>query len=199
MKKLELANNSNTPIPILIELSKDDDYRVRRAVAYNSNTPVTILAELGKDDDYGVREAVAKNSNYKKSCNVSECKDCKNLKTGFCIFDKNNNCNFESILLINNDEALKQTEGKIRMDLVMKGLAIPLYELGKILTFGLKKYQEDSWKQVPLAKYEAALSRHLNEYFKGNLIDEESGELHLSHALTNLCFMVYLSITNKGE
>ena len=97
-----------------------------------------------------------------------------------------------------DDEALKQTDGKIRMDLVMRGLAFPLYELGKVLTFGLKKYKEDSWKQVPIAKYEAALSRHLNEYYKGNLIDSESGLSHLSHALCNLAFLVYLQIT-KGE
>ena len=62
-KSFDTYSNINTPVTTLIKLSKDDDYRVRRAVAYNSNTPVTILAELGKDSCSYTREAVAFNSN----------------------------------------------------------------------------------------------------------------------------------------
>ena len=115
------------------------------------------------------------------------CKNCQYLE-----------CQEKKINLINNED-LKQTNGKVRMDLVNRGLAVPLYELGKILTFGLSKgYQEDSWKKVSSVKYEAALERHLNKYYRGILTDEESGESHLSHALANLAFLVYFEKT-RGE
>ena len=81
------------------------------------------------------------------------------------------------------------------MGLVLKEFALPLFEMGKILTFGIKKgYKESSWMQVDPSKYIDAMSRHLNEHFKGNLIDPESNELHLSHALVNLAFLVYFEV-----
>ena len=39
MAKKELASNPNTPAEILIELSKEGDWRVRSSAASNPNTP----------------------------------------------------------------------------------------------------------------------------------------------------------------
>ena len=62
--KCAVAENINTPIAVLIELSKDDDHDVRRAVARNINTPIIVLIELSKDNNYGVKGAVGRNITY---------------------------------------------------------------------------------------------------------------------------------------
>ena len=63
----------------------------------------------------------------------------------------------------------------------------------KILSFGSKKYGDNSWQQVSEFedRYYAALMRHLVEWRKGNKIDEESGLSHLSHAMCNLVFLCW--------
>ena len=50
MKKFELSINPNTPAETLMELSKDDEWSVRRRVASNPNTPAETLSELAKDE-----------------------------------------------------------------------------------------------------------------------------------------------------
>jgi hypothetical protein len=58
-----VAKNPKTPVGVLRELSKDENEYVRRGVAYNPNTPVDVLKELAKDKDGNVRWYVAKNTN----------------------------------------------------------------------------------------------------------------------------------------
>ena len=58
-----LAQNPNTPIEVLIELSKDKDWYVRSAIAQNPNTPIEVLVELSKDEVFIVRTGVAINTN----------------------------------------------------------------------------------------------------------------------------------------
>lgn len=66
--------------------------------------------------------------------------------------------------------------------------------LARVLTFGAKKYAPENWRKVdnPIDRYMAAAMRHMNAHRQGELRDEESGELHLSHALTCLSFLVEL-------
>ena len=45
-KKIQLAQNANTPVAVLAALAKDEDPYVRREVAWNPNTPVEALAEV---------------------------------------------------------------------------------------------------------------------------------------------------------
>lgn len=61
----------------------------------------------------------------------------------------------------------------------------------RVLTFGAKKYARDNWKKVPGGRdrYFAALQRHLAAWQSGEIIDPESGENHLDHALCNLYFL----------
>jgi hypothetical protein len=50
-----------------------------------------------------------------------------------------------------------------------------------------------TWQNLPdfEERYYAALRRHLNAHRQGALLDPESKELHLSHALCNIAFLVW--------
>lgn len=85
---------------------------------------------------------------------------------------------------------LKYDKGKLRFDLVL-----PIWEEGiaRALTYGANKYTDNSWQNVDDFKnrYYAALRRHLNAYRKGEIFDEESGLMHLEHALANIGFLLW--------
>lgn len=75
-----------------------------------------------------------------------------------------------------------------------------LDELVKILNYGVKKYGKPSgWQHVENMedRYFAALMRHLSAWRQGERIDPESGELHLSHALCNVVFLVWKELQEK--
>ena len=88
---------------------------------------------------------------------------------------------------------------KTRMDLLMCGCAKSLEQVAKVLTFGAKKYADDNWRLVPDAKkrYHAALHRHLNAYYQGKKLDDETGLSHLSHALCCLHFLLEFELEGK--
>lgn len=71
--------------------------------------------------------------------------------------------------------------------------------LAEVLTFGARKYAPDNWMLVENGeqRYLDALYRHLNAFRLGETHDPESGLHHLSHALTNIAFLHYLSTTKK--
>lgn len=91
----------------------------------------------------------------------------------------------------------KADNGKPRMDLLLTGMPNALEGVAEILTFGAKKYAAHSWKTVPDAsdRYLAALMRHLVAHSKGELVDPESGQSHLSHAACNALFILELEKT----
>lgn len=84
---------------------------------------------------------------------------------------------------------MKYDGGKAAWNLVP---FFPLDELAQVLTYGLQKYDEDSWRTVPEARkrYRAAVFRHLSAYMQGETHDQESGLHHLSHALCNIAFLM---------
>lgn len=93
-------------------------------------------------------------------------------------------------------DGLKYDQDKLRWDL------LPIEEIEdvvKILTFGAQKYSANSWQQLEDGqnRYFAALMRHIVEYRKGNPKDEESGLHHLSHALCNVIFLLWLDKNKK--
>ena len=53
--KIKIANNLNTPEEILIKLSKDEDWLIRKSVANNLNTSEEILIKLSEDNDWFVK------------------------------------------------------------------------------------------------------------------------------------------------
>lgn len=81
----------------------------------------------------------------------------------------------------------KTDQGKPRLGLVPPST---IESVGKVMTYGLTKYQEGSWKQVEKYRYIDALMRHVVEYLAdNNSIDEESGLYHIEHILCNAAFL----------
>lgn len=86
------------------------------------------------------------------------------------------------------EEALRFNEGKNMLDLVPP---IVVEELGKVLTFGAKKYGRFNYRKgMKWSKCIASLKRHLIAFEKGIDFDDESGLLHLSHILVNSMFLL---------
>lgn len=86
---------------------------------------------------------------------------------------------------------LKFDGGKLRFDLVPP---VAERQLAAVLTFGALKYEENSWQEVSEGRkrYFAALRRHLDDYWDGRAIDEDSGLHHLTHAFACLAFLLWL-------
>lgn len=61
----------------------------------------------------------------------------------------------------------------------------------RVLTFGAGKYSPDNWTHVPdpVRRYYAAMMRHLTAWQSGELVDPETGERHLDHAICCLLFL----------
>lgn len=96
-------------------------------------------------------------------------------------------------------QGLKYDQDKIRMDLLEIGLAEPLEAVAEVLTYGAKKYADNSWQGVEPKRYIAAMHRHLNKYYRGEGCDEESGLSHMAHAACNALFLLHFAIkANKG-
>ena len=82
---------------------------------------------------------------------------------------------------------IKADNGKLEWDLM------PFEQLEgvvRILMFWKNKYAKDNWKKYdnPI-RYQNAAMRHLVSYMKGEKIDPESGESHLSHLICNALFL----------
>ena len=88
-----------------------------------------------------------------------------------------------------SEQGRKYDGGKLRYDLIP---ALALEDMVKGLTFGTIKYDDNNWVKVPNGRkrYLAAALRHIQEYRKGNLWDEEQNIHHLSAAMNNLSFIV---------
>ncbi len=63
----------------------------------------------------------------------------------------------------------------------------------RVLTFGAGKYSPDNWMHVPdpVRRYYAAMMRHVTAWQSGELVDPETGESHLAHAICCLLFMLW--------
>lgn len=87
-------------------------------------------------------------------------------------------------------EGKKFDQDKTRLDLVYPQF---VENVGKVLTFGAKKYEPNNWQKVedPVNRYYAAALRHLIAWREGEDKDPESGLSHLAHAACNLMFLQY--------
>jgi hypothetical protein len=75
-------------------------------------------------------------------------------------------------------------------------------ELGQVLTFGAKKYAAFNWcagSGLDSLRLYGATLRHLIAYHEGEILDPESGLLHLSHVACELMFLLYFQVTGKGD
>lgn len=92
----------------------------------------------------------------------------------------------------------KDDNGKPEMSLVLFGFADALIEVGKVATYGKKKYTENGWKSVPdgIKRYADAGIRHQLAEAKEPL-DVESGLLHAAHQAWNSLARLQLLLETK--
>lgn len=81
----------------------------------------------------------------------------------------------------------KVDAGKIRMHLITGGMARGITEVAKVGTFGAAKYSDNGWIAVPdgFRRYEDAQQRHAAKRHIGEIVDADSGLLHLAHEAWN--------------
>jgi hypothetical protein len=85
---------------------------------------------------------------------------------------------------------VKHDAGKLRFDLIDPRFEA---ELAAILTHGAAKYADNNWQNAePVearARYYAALRRHMNAWYAGEVVDPDSGMPHLICATCCLLFL----------
>lgn len=61
----------------------------------------------------------------------------------------------------------------------------------RVFEFGARKYSANNWRQgIKFSRLYGALQRHLNAWWDGQNIDQESGDHHLAHAMCCLMMLV---------
>jgi len=94
-------------------------------------------------------------------------------------------------------QGTKHDEGKVRMGLIPKPALI---EIGKVLTFGAKKYAPWNWMQgFDWSRLIDAQERHWNAFVSGTDHDEETGLYHLAHAGCCLLFLLTFQVLGVGK
>jgi len=90
----------------------------------------------------------------------------------------------------------KDDSAKPRLDLVLGDFSDALWEVGKVGTFGASKYCDRGWHEVENGRerYASALLRHYFRFKKGEVLDNESKLLHLSHMAWNALAILQLEI-----
>ena len=75
-----------------------------------------------------------------------------------------------------------------------------LEEVVKVLAHGAQKYSRDNWRHVAAERYHQAAWRHRVAHTRGDLIDEDSGCLHLAMEAANALIALQLHLMGaSGE
>lgn len=94
-------------------------------------------------------------------------------------------------------QAIKADSEKVRLELLP---VRPLLDVGKVLTFGAKKYEARNWeKGFAWSRPYAAALRHLFAWWSGETYDKETGLNHLAHAACELLFLLEYAATGAGK
>lgn len=94
-------------------------------------------------------------------------------------------------------EGVKHDSEKPRMALIPSG---PLLEVGKVFTFGAKKYTDHNWRGgINYSRILSAAMRHLLALNEREDIDQESGLKHAAHVCANMMFLLYFQEQNRVE
>lgn len=142
----------------------------------------SILYELNQRMQVFLSEGITEESSFYKA--IEELLDATNYNKTYPLYLRIE----ELSKYFNNKDGIKADDGKIEWNLISLKELEPMV---RVLMFGAKKYSKDNWQKVQDGKtrYYNALMRHLSSYAAGELIDSESGESHLAHALCNLYFL----------
>lgn len=88
-----------------------------------------------------------------------------------------------------SEKALRYNQGKPQWHLVHFDSLEPLV---RVLEFGAEKYEAFNWmKHFELDDLMDSLMRHVVAINNGELVDKESGQLHVGHIMCNAMFWVY--------
>lgn len=92
------------------------------------------------------------------------------------------------------DPGAKLDGGKLRADL-LDDFHLALIEIAKVCTYGVGKYSENGWLEVPdgVKRYRAAAARH-RLAAKTEEFDPESGLRHRAHEAWNVLAALHLSL-----
>ena len=96
------------------------------------------------------------------------------------------------------DKGKRFNDGKTRHDLVP---AFATEQMARVFTEGAKKYAERNWERgMKWTKVLASMKRHINAFERGEDFDQETGLLHMAHAMTNAAFLIeYYRIYPQGD
>jgi hypothetical protein len=70
-----------------------------------------------------------------------------------------------------------------------------------VLEIGAKKYSLNNWQKVDNARtryYDAAL-RHIDAWWSGQVLDEETGKHHLAHAICCMMFLIWFDVMFRRD
>lgn len=74
-----------------------------------------------------------------------------------------------------------------------------LEEVARVLQFGSERYGKNNWQNgIEIRRLISATCRHLFAFQSGQTNDPESGLNHVSHAIANLLFILWM-LKNKPE
>lgn len=86
-------------------------------------------------------------------------------------------------------EAVKDDYDKARFDLIPPQA---LRSVADAFTYGAKKYGDHNWESgIAWSRLYAAAERHLNSFWSGQGIDDESNLPHLAHAAANILMLLH--------
>lgn len=92
----------------------------------------------------------------------------------------------------------KYDDDKVRMDLIPPEV---LTAMAEVLTYGANKYDSHNWQMnggLEWSRVYSALQRHLNDFWSGEEVDQESGLSHLAHAMCCIAFLNSYHIKDNG-
>lgn len=91
--------------------------------------------------------------------------------------------------VVNAEGGVKADGGKPLPRLLYISLRKTLASMVKVLSIGARKYSPDNWNKVEQERYWDAFYRHIDAHHSGEMIDPETGEPHLTHAMCCLAFI----------
>ena len=82
----------------------------------------------------------------------------------------------------------KNDSEKVRLELISPRAT---FELGKVLTFGARKYAAHNWRKgIAWSRIIGAIKRHVESFNAGEDNDPETGLSHIAHAMCECMFLL---------